>query len=76
MWLGKSPHSCSNESAPIQDFAAMQEALHDDIAAFLEAVALRGARLVAAGGPSKGTVKRSVADEAQLMQCTYLQLRA
>ena len=54
----------------------MQEALHDDIAAFLEAVALCGARLIAAGGPSKGSVKRSVADEAQLMQCNYLQLRA
>lgn len=54
----------------------MQEALHDEIAAFLEAVTLSGARLVAAGGPSKGSRNRSVADEAQLMQCTYSQLRA
>ena len=54
----------------------MQEALHDDIATFLEAVTLCGARLVAAGRPSKGARKRSVADEAQLMQCTYAQLHA
>lgn len=57
------------------DPIATQEALHDDIASFLEAVTLCGARLIAAGSPSKGNQKRSVADEAQLMQCAYLQLR-
>ncbi len=54
----------------------MQDALHDEVAAFLEAVALAGRALAIAGiAPDPSSGSRSVADEARLLQCVFLQLR-